>query len=439
MTHTARSTRVYRRGILGITLAGATWRVVVLISKWHAHLLLNDSLYYSLQAFNNARGKWFREAGGADYSLWGRIPGAEHPPLTSIVIAPASLLARPEFWERATMTLIGICLIPLVALLARRIGGRRVALIAAALAAVYPNIWMSDSLIMSETLLLLVVVLTLLAAVRHHDRFDLPSAVLLGVVIGVAGYTRSETLIYAPLFALIGVRTYAWRRWATRGVVVLLATTVTVLPWIVYNSSRFNTTVLMSTNDGNTLLGANCPATYGGQSLGGWVFACIEEPTTPVGENSAERSVRRRHEAISYARAHESRIPLVVAARVLRAADVYGLPDLVRGDQGEERPAWAIWAGIASWWLLAPLAAIGLWRTRRGLRYVLLVPVVGVIAVTVVFYGSHRLRAPLEPVVVIAAAMTIANSGPARRALDRVVTRVQGAPMAATEPAVEPT
>jgi len=107
---------------------------------------------------------------------------------------------------------------------------------------------------------------------------------------------------------------------------------------------------------------------------------------------------------VAYVRQHPERVPLVVAARVLRAADLYGLTSSVRGDVGEERMEWGVWAGVAAWWVLAPMAAIGLYRMSRGDRWVLATPVICVAVVTVVFYGSHRLRAPMEPVVAVAAA-----------------------------------
>ncbi|MCU1397342.1 MAG: glycosyl transferase, family 39 [Acidimicrobiales bacterium] len=396
-------------------LAGAIWRISVLISKWHVPLRLNDSLYYSIQAYYNARGRWFREAGGAAYQYWGVRPGAEHPPLTSIVIAPASLLAHPEFWERATMTAIGIALIPLMAMLGRRVGGMRVGAIAAVITAAYPNIWMSDALIMSETLLLFLVVVVMLLALRHRDRFDLGSALALGVAIGIAGHARSEVLLFAPLLALVGVRTHELARWMKTAAVMLLATGFTVLPWIVYNTTRFHETVLMSTNEGTTWLGANCNDAYYGAGTGGWSLDCLIESDPPADESTAARSTRRRHEAFAYAETHKSRLPVVAAARILRAADLYGLGDLVHGDEGEERPWWAIWLGIVCWWALAPMAAIGVWRTRRGVRYVLLAPVITVLVVTLAFYGAHRLRASMEPIVVVGAASFLASTSLGRR------------------------
>ncbi|MEI7618772.1 MAG: glycosyltransferase family 39 protein [Actinomycetota bacterium] len=405
-TNAADSDRRFIRYVVAATVVGGIWRLIRLISKWNVPLHYGDAWYYSIQAINNAHGRWFKEASGPVQN-WGVLPGAEHPPLTSIVLAPASLLSNPQFWQRATMTLLGLAVIPLLAYLGRRLGGRRVGVVAAVIAAVYPNLWLSDALVMSESLLLLFVVLVLVAALRYHERFDMRSAVLLGVVIAVAGHARSEVLMYAPLFALIGLRSRSAKLVLQQGLAVLAVVAVGVLPWVMYNSGRFDAVVAMSTNEGTTWLGANCPLTYGGPGLGGWNLDCLAFGNPPPHEDSAQRSTRRRREAIAFARAHSSRLPVVVAARLLRASDLYGLDESIRADVGEERPRWGIWAGILSWWILAPMAALGLWQVRRGVRYIVMVPVVGAVVVAVVFYGAHRLRAPIEPVVVLGAAMWI--------------------------------
>jgi len=125
---------VYRQLIVTVTAVAAAWRIFYLVAaKWGRQLMLNDSLYYSSQAFQNAHGHWFR-------NVLGDHPGAEHAPLTSVLLTPSSLLSNHEFWQRATNTLVGIAVIPLIAMVARRVGGRRVAVIAAAIAAVYPNL-----------------------------------------------------------------------------------------------------------------------------------------------------------------------------------------------------------------------------------------------------------------------------------------------------------
>ncbi|MEO7397358.1 MAG: glycosyltransferase family 39 protein, partial [Ilumatobacteraceae bacterium] len=324
---------------------GATLRLVVLATKWNQSLLLNDSLYYSSQAWQNAQGRWFRD-------FLGGHPGAEHAPLTSLVLTPSSLLPRHQFWQRATNTLIGIVTVALIGRLGWRVAGRRVGVVAAFIAALYPNLWMNDALIMAETVSTLTAVIALWFAVRHAERLSLTSALLCGLAVGLATLARSELLLLAPLFALIGLRREPWnwvqlRRWASQALVVVAAAVALLVPWTLYNLSRFDAPVLLSTNAGGALHGANCPDTYYGPSIGGWSLLCLIEEDRP-GEDVSERSQRWQDQAVTYVENNTRRIPVVVGARLLRAADLYDLADLVRADAGEERMRWASWAGIVT-------------------------------------------------------------------------------------------
>jgi hypothetical protein len=68
--------RSFRIGLLVVTVCGAAWRLGYLaFAKLGTPLLLNDSLYYSIQAGRNSEGDWFRE-------VLTSLPGAEHGPLT---------------------------------------------------------------------------------------------------------------------------------------------------------------------------------------------------------------------------------------------------------------------------------------------------------------------------------------------------------------------
>ena len=403
----------YRLLIVAITTVAAVWRFGYLVAtKWNQQLLFNDSLYYSSQAYENAHGNWFRDFLGAH-------PGAEHAPLTSIILTPASLLSHHEFWQRATNTVVGIAVVPLIALLARRVAGRRVAVLAAGIAALYPNLWMNDSLVMAESVSTLLVIVALLVAVRYRERLDIRSAVMCGAVVGLAALARSELLILAPVFALLGVRQRGVRA-SWRAAAVLMITALGVIaPWVGYNVPRFDHLVLISTNEGGALRGANCDDTYSGPAQGGWSVLCVVDDIDRPGEDASGRAVRLRKEALSYMRHHLGQLPDVVGARLLRSVDLYGVNDLVRFDVGEERARWASWAGIVSFWMLAPWALIG-WRRRPARTGLILgAPVVGVLATTVVFYGAHRLRTPMEPVVVICAAIALCRFSPIQRLIDR--------------------
>ncbi len=157
---------------------------------------------------------------------------------------------------------------------------------------------------------------------------------------------------------------------------------------------------------------------------------CVLEAPGPPGEDPAARSARQRRSAVRYATDHVERVPLVVAARVGRMVDVVGVGNMVDGDVGEERPRWAAWAGIVAFWALAVLAIVGLLRLPVVPRRVLLVPVVSVAVTAIAFYGGHRIRAPAEPVVVVAAAIgALTVAGRLARREDAVVTSPTGATM----------
>jgi hypothetical protein len=178
----------------------------------------------------------------------------------------------------------------------------------------------------------------------------------------------------------------------------------------VFNLVRFERPVLLTTNDGTTLGGTYCDEAFHGPDLGNWSLLCVADPPGVLSdEDPSVRSARLRSQAVAYAREHVDRLPLVVAARLGRSVDLYRLDRLVDQDEGEERYRWASWAGIVAWWVLAPLAVVGLRRIDRVPRRLLLVPVATVLVTTVLFYGAHRIRSPLEPTVVVGAAVAIAT------------------------------
>jgi hypothetical protein len=267
---------------------------------------------------------------------------------------------------------------------------------------------------MSESLAILLVSLFLLVALDWVPRPTVTGGLLIGLLCGLGALTRSELLLLAPLVAIVVWREHRWAgSWRPVGAAALSCILV-LLPWFGFNASRFERPVLLTTNDGTTLLGANCDDVYSGSNMGGWSVFCVFDAPEVDGDGSV-RSAEQRRLAVAYVRDNLERVPVVVGARILRTVDLYGVPDMVNGDVGEERPRAAVWAGIVMMWALIPLAAIGLWRTRGTDRSVLLLPIIVVAVTTVLFYGGHRLRAPAEPVLCLGAAVTLAGASPDRR------------------------
>ncbi len=391
-------------------IAGALWRLgrLVLV-KWNQPLLFNDSVYYSEQARQLTRGLWYREVYLAEH-----LPGAEHGPLTSTLMAPLSWMDDAVPWQRLVTTLCGIATIWVLARLARELAGPRAGAAAAVIAAAYPGLWVNDGLVMSESVSILVVGLGLWATAIWWRTRSRRHLLLTGATFGLASLARSEALLMLALFGLIvlieegraagfGV---GFRQALGAGLVGLAV----IAPWVAFNLSRFEEPVLLTTNEGTTLLGANCPPSYHGTSAGGWFFACLqtEDPVKVDLEEPSVRAARRRDLGLAYLRANVGELPRVSVARLGRSLSVYSVPELVDIDEGDERARWSSWGAILGFWALAPLTALALWRGDRRTRVVLLLPIVVVGFTTVAFYGGHRIRSTVEPAVVVGGALAVA-------------------------------
>ena len=140
--------------------SGPVWRLgYLVVAKFGAPLLLNDSLYFSIQAGRNSEGDWFREGLTS-------LPGAEHGPLTSLWLTPWSIGSLGIDAQRLGMTVLGIATIAVLGIAGRRLAGPVVGLVAAGIAAAYPNLWINDSLVMSESLACLLVAAALARRAR---------------------------------------------------------------------------------------------------------------------------------------------------------------------------------------------------------------------------------------------------------------------------------
>ena len=203
--------------------------------KWSHPLLLNDSLYYAAQAQQLAHGVWFRE-------VFVDQPGAEHGPLTSTLMALVSWGSDPFNRQRMVTVACGVATVAVIGLVGRRVGGNRAGLIAAAIAALYPNLWLSDGLVMSES----VSCLLSLSRVGHvgvgRPARRCAARSLSVLAVGLGTLARSEVILFVPCAAavmwIVGRRSGLQRPWSH----VLAAAAVAIallLPWTIFNLVRF--------------------------------------------------------------------------------------------------------------------------------------------------------------------------------------------------------
>jgi len=387
--------------------------------------LAGDQYFYSAEANSLARGDGFVEPFAAILAPGQTPPAADHPPLTVVVLAPVSWLADHTplgddadanvAAQRYAMVLLGTLLVFLVGLLGRRVGGDTVGLVAAAIAALSPNIWVNDGLVMSETLTMVLTVAVLLAAFAWYDAPTARKGVLLGALFALAGLTRVELLLLVPLVMAPAV---VRRAWAPRDRALRIATSLGVCalvlaPWVVFNLSRFDEPTFISTNDGLTLAGANCDSTYHGEGTGLWVGRGVARcyGDVPSGLDQSEVSQRLRDIGLDYISAHKSRAVVVAAVRVGRTWSLFHPADMIDFNKGEGRESWVTRLGLLVYYptLVAAIGgAVVLVRRRRFLLlWMVLVPAFVVTIASAVTYGQTRFRVPAEPSLAVLAAVAI--------------------------------
>jgi 4-amino-4-deoxy-L-arabinose transferase-like glycosyltransferase len=388
------------------------FRVGYVVFAKHGVPAEGDEIQYNAQANELADGHGFADA-------FDGKPTAEHPPATSLVLAPVSWVVKRFdrssdriMAHRLTMAVLGSVVVVVVGLLARSVAGDRAGYWAAGIAALYPNLWMNDALVMSETLAALAVALAILFAYRLTRHPTAGNAVWLGLVCGAAMLVRAELglllpCMVAPLVLWLRVVDMR-RRLGLLAVCVVLAGAVAAL-WVVPNLFRFDKPVLFSTNDGLTLCGANVDSVYYGKGIGFWSLECAFRPV-PAGDRSVKSNALRK-QAFEYMGDHTKRLPVVVLARVGRVWSVWDPSGMVRYNQGEDRDRVVSWLGFATFWLLVPVAAYGavVLHRRRVPLTPLLSQVVMVTIIAAATYGLVRFRVPAEISIVVLAGVAVGS------------------------------
>ena len=291
---------------------------------------------------------------------------------------------------------LGTCVILLTGLLGRRIGGWRVGLVAAAIAAVYPHFITIDGFLMSEPLYGVIIGGTLLIAYRFAARPTRPGALSLGVLVGLAALTakrRSYSSRYC-CFPCCGARAgsdcswAAWRaRSGARDCPVDGAQLLRVPP------VRADLQRLRGRDLGVEL----CQAYYG-NSIGSWTVACVAPPHPST--NEAVRAASEQSQGLRFIGHHLGRAPLVAGVRWLRVWSLYAPNDQTIGNRT------VLWIGLAIYYCLLVAAVYALVMLhRRGRKLlILLAPAIVVSITALIGVGLDRLRYDAEiPMIALAA------------------------------------
>ena len=399
--------RTFRFAFTAIVAASWLLRLAyVRFVKWNDEVV-GDELHYFAQAATIARGDWFQDPWFPGYS-------ALHAPLTALALAPVSWVDQNLIvTQRLLMTVYGTAVVAGIGLLARLLFDRRIALAATAIAGLYANLWVSDGILMSEPLAAAGTVGVMISAYLYYRRRDALLAALMGLTVGLAGLARAELLLLGVMLVLpitlLGSRGTAARRVGHLALAGLVAVAL-VSPWVIRNQIRFDEPAFMSTQDGLTLLGANCPEAYEGPAIGFWVIGCALRVDVPEGVDESVKSKLYREEAIEFVGDNLDRLPVVAVARLGRGLSLWDVETMVFFNQGEGRHPWTSRLGLWQYWLLVPLAGYGLWRWPSRLpRWPLVTTAALSLVVIVTLYGIPRFRLTAEIGIVVCAAVALVD------------------------------
>jgi 4-amino-4-deoxy-L-arabinose transferase-like glycosyltransferase len=314
----------------------------------------------------------------------------------------------------------------MVGVAGRRIAGSRVGLLAAVVAAVDPGLWVYERQVLSETLAFFLVAALLYFAYRFLDTPSTMGALALGATCGLLALTHSEQILLlfvlvAPMVLLANV---SWQRRFAWLALVGTAIFVLILPWTLYNLPRFDRPVLLSTNLGTTMKGADCDEGFSGPRLGFYDIRCtLRDPclTDPPPDRSVQNN-RCTRASLDYIAAHLDRFPVVVLAREGRTWGFFR-PFQQIGFDSEWRGSriWVDRVELFTYWAMVPFAVFGAVVLRRRGRplYPLLAFVLTTAIAVAITYGETRYRATAEVSIVLLVAVGL-------DAVLRRITRLRG-------------
>jgi 4-amino-4-deoxy-L-arabinose transferase-like glycosyltransferase len=375
-----------------------------------------DEINYQDHAANIAAGKGMIRSDGQ--------PSSFRPPLFPLAIGGLYRLFGVHLaLARTFQILVGVAVVALTYLLARRLFSPGVALVAASLVAVNPYLILMSSYLLTEILYtaLLLAGLLALEAGRSRGREGaarLAPAALAGLLFGLATLTRANAglLVVMVVGGVAALGSGGVARRLGQGAVVLVAVAAALAPWAIRNHARLGEWVLLTTNGGMTFYQCNNslvlsdPALYGSvgtsEALPGW--SRIQQASEVEGDREAWRLGK------VFLKENPGVIPKLAWRKFLRFWRFQ---------------SHAPFSGVKSgwWWnrntLLGALASkfdpgliysvvvlpsflLGIVLTAKRYREVffLYATVVAHVLVALVFFGSLRARLPIEPVIAILAA-----------------------------------
>jgi 4-amino-4-deoxy-L-arabinose transferase-like glycosyltransferase len=349
-------------------------------------------------------------------------PTAFRPPLYPVALAAVRAAGGGVGAERVLGALLGVASVLFVFLICDRLWGRRVAIVGGSIAAVFPPLVVLNASLLSELLFIPLSLAAVLAVLAYRDGGRIRWAVAAGVLAGLAVLARTSGLpfVLALVLGTWTLRPRFGRAALAAPAALLVATALTLSPWVIRNWVVFDRFVGLGTGAGYALAG-----TYNGESR-----AAGDHPGEPFSPNrlrtyrgvlarrdldEAELIGKLNDRARSYIGAHPGYVLETIAWNVPRLLEIERRGRFERAFAALEVQATGVGRIDSPAVLLGSLYAVvllalagvaaqlGLVPARRAPAFVWAVPLLLALPALAI-YGIPRYRAPIDPFLVMLAA-----------------------------------
>jgi 4-amino-4-deoxy-L-arabinose transferase-like glycosyltransferase len=320
----------------------------------------------------------------------------------------------------------GTCV--LIYLLAKDLFGKRIALITGIIAALYVGLFVWTGWLYTETLYTFCLTALIFSLTRLQQHMALVEGKKgakplnrsrsLWLWIASSGLFLGLTLLTRPtgsiLMGMVGLwavllvvgKIVPWRAVVKNIPVVFLIALIVNAPWFYRNYLVTHSFFPISTI-GTTLVGNYNDAVFAGHGVirGMWLPEA-DVPNPDFQDYTLADEQKDTARALDWMRTHMNEMPALLGLHVLNMWTPYLYAHGLPFEQFPDRPASQVMfylIPIVSWpvFLLAAAGLLVTWKSKRkGLLLVYLVIALTILQ-NVVFYGSPRYRAPIEPLLVI--------------------------------------
>lgn len=328
-----------------------------------------------------------------------RMPG-----LPLVLYAIWSVFGYSIVIPKLIMAVVSALSCVLIALLGEKLFNQRVAIMAGLGAALCESFVRWTGTLGAETLAIFFLTGGVLLFCTPPPRLSATwKLVPSGIMLGLLALTRPAYLPYAALVTLIFL-VARHPKWEARAVMAFAATVIVMLsPWVVRNAIVHQRLVITSTEGGLTFLEANNPVSL--RSSGDWVPQFSQ--TLPALRAQARAFSEVDFDKLMYRKGFEYvRGDLTNYARVfmLRISYLWEPVPHLRGDLSRKHiVVMALWWG--NLYALAIVAFVSIRPWKQAEHWPILAAFLWVSIVSGIFWSQVRYRAPLEPFIIMYAAV----------------------------------